>query len=55
MIWKLTKKTYVTIFGKDKGIEDAKEYSQNAINCIKDINNSQPLIELTNNLLDRKY
>lgn len=52
---KINKKTYVTIFGKDKGIEDANKYSQIAIECIKDIDNSQPLIELTNKLLDRKY
>lgn len=52
---KINKKTYVTIFGKEKGIEDANQYSQRAIECIKDIDNSQPLIELTNKLLDRKY
>lgn len=52
---KINKKTYVTIFGKEKGIYDANDYSQKAIDCIKDIHNSQPLIELTNKLLDRKY
>ena len=53
--FKYEEKTYVTIFGKDKGIDDANKYSQRAIECIKDIDNSQPLIELTNKLLDRKY
>lgn len=52
---KINKKTYVTIFGKEKGIEDANQYSHRAIDCIKDIDNSQPLIELTNKLLNRKY
>lgn len=52
---KINKKTYVTIFGKEKGIEDANQYSDKAIDCIKDIDNSQPLIEITNKLLDRKY
>ena len=52
---KIEKKTYVTIFGKEKGIYDANDYSQKAIDSIKDIHNSQPLIELTNKLLDRKY
>ena len=52
---KINKITYVTIFGKKKGIDDANKYSQRAINCIKDIDNSRPLIELTKNLLDRKY
>lgn len=52
---KINKKTYVTILGKEKGIYAANEYSQKAIDCIKDIDNSQSLIELTNKLLDRKY
>lgn len=53
--FKIGKKTYSTIFGKEKSINDSKIYSTKAIDCIRTFENSYPLIELTNKLLKREH
>ncbi len=49
---KIGKKTYVTIFGKEKSKTDANLYSENAIKIIQKFQNSDELIQLTQKLLN---
>ena len=47
------KTTYVDILGLEKAKELAKEYTKNAVNCIRNYNNSKLLCELAERILNR--